>query len=106
MKTHFSVLLFFVSIIPLTCRAQGGEWVWLNGSNQGNQPAVFGTMGVADTGNTPGGLYEAAYWIDGQGNFWIFGGVEGVLNPSGSYSNLWKFDPIQNSWTFVKGPLI
>ena len=58
----------------------------------------FGTQGVAAPTNDPPRAYNGADWTDLNGNFWTFGGV----SPSGDA--LWKFDPLTNMWTWVKGP--
>src|SRR5579863_7540100 len=102
MKLRLFLLFICCSFLAIGINAQGGTWVWMNGSNSAiNDTAVFGTKGVPSSDNTPAGLYEAANWIDQQGNFWIFGGVDinGGLN-----SDLWKYDPYANTWTWVNGP--
>jgi gliding motility-associated-like protein len=82
--------------------AQNGVWTWMKGSNQVNAGPVWGTQGVPAPSNTPPSLYETANWTDQQGNFWIFGGVEG--NTSNFHNALWKFDPTTNNWTWMSGP--
>lgn len=74
----------------------------MNGSAAVNASPVYGAKGVAGINNTPGGLYEAINWIDTAGVFWIFGGVP-IVGASGS-SDLWKYEPLTNMWTWVKGP--
>src|SRR5204863_3911746 len=37
---------------------------------------------------------------DPNGNFWIFSGYTAV----NFYNDLWKYDPVINQWTWVKGP--
>jgi gliding motility-associated-like protein len=76
------------------------QWTWMKGSNVGNQSGVYGTQGVASPSNTPGARTVYASWKDLSGNFWIFGGYNG----SGEiYDDLWKYDPLTNMWTWVKG---
>jgi hypothetical protein len=49
--------------------------------------------------NDPPATYEACEWTDLNGNFWIFGGRNG-----GNYfSDLFKYDPVINEWTWMKG---
>ncbi|TND06519.1 MAG: Kelch repeat type 2-containing protein [Bacteroidetes bacterium] len=77
-----------------------GEWTWMHGDNTPNTAGVYGVIGVASPANKPPALYEVCDWKDNNGNFWIFGGVAG-----GNYhSVLWKFDPVTNQWTWMKGP--
>jgi len=97
---HRLVLIYCVAILlPGLAGAQGGNWVWVSGSNTSNQGPVYGAQGVAAPGNTPPGVYEAATWADKQGNFWVYGGVLS----SGEPDDLWKYDPVAHMWTWVKG---
>ncbi|MCX6274095.1 MAG: T9SS type A sorting domain-containing protein [Bacteroidetes bacterium] len=101
----FLLLLFLNSafcIVHCTlCFAQNpGEWVWLHGDSITNNPGNFGTQGIPSQSNEPPSLYAACQWTDLSGNFWLFGGVQG----SGvQYGDLWKYDPISNEWTWIKG---
>jgi N-acetylneuraminic acid mutarotase len=77
-----------------------GEWTWMGGSNSVNQPAVYGTLGVAAAGNVPGARIVAVSWMDLSGNFWLFGGQV----PDGADLNdLWKYTPSTGEWTWVGG---
>jgi len=80
--------------------AQPGEWVWMHGSNTFNSPGSFGVQGISSPTNEPPAFYEACEWTDLNGNFWLFGGL-----PSGfsAYADLWKYDPVANGWTWMKG---
>jgi hypothetical protein len=77
--------------------AQSGDWVWLKGEKFGESLGSYGTIGVSSPANEPPSRYQAAYWKDLNGNFWMFGG-----NPN--YNDLWKYNPITNEWTWIKGP--
>src|SRR5829696_9605706 len=80
--------------------AQYNEWTWISGDNIPNQPGVYGTQGVPAQANKPAARYEGGEWLDLQGNFWIFGGQ----NATGNLLNdLWKYDPLTNMWTWMKG---
>jgi hypothetical protein len=88
------------------------EWAWLGGSSSvgGNfgQPAVYGTLGVSATGNTPGGRYAASSWIDGIGNFWLFGGTDYNANGNGGLgelNDLWEFNPSTKEWAWMGGSI-
>jgi hypothetical protein len=82
---------------------QGGVWTWMNGNNSPGQPGVYGVKGVPSIANTPANLYEAVQWKDKQGNFWIYGGISDSSGNQTSLSDLWKFDPSTNEWTWVFG---
>jgi hypothetical protein len=76
-------------------------WTWVSGPEGSNLPAIYGTQGVAAAGNSPGGRDGAVSWIDGSGNFWLFGGDD---NNSNVYLNdLWEFGPTAKEWTWVSG---
>lgn len=75
------------------------EWTWVSGSNTGNQPAVYGTMGVASATNMPGGRMVYASWTDNNGDFYLFGGQ----NDYGTLNDLWKYNIASNMWTWLSG---
>jgi N-acetylneuraminic acid mutarotase len=80
----------------------GTNWTWVSGSNAINQNGVYGTKGVADINNVPGGRQSSVSWIDVYGNLWLFGGTG--YDASGSdncLNDLWKFDG--TNWTWVSG---
>src|SRR5574341_498235 len=55
----------------------GTNWTWISGSDTIIYPfqgGVYGTKGTASPSNVPGGRFGAVSWIDGSGNFWLFGG--------------------------------
>lgn len=79
--------------------AMSANWIWMKGSNSfTTQPGVYGTQGVADTANTPGGRCDAVSWTDQSGNLWLFGGWGGYY-----LNDLWKYDVASNKWTWMKG---
>lgn len=80
-----------------------GVWSWMSGSNQPGAPAVTGTQGVAAAQNNPGSRYTAISWVDGAGNFWIFGGST-AQDGSGLFNgnDLWRFDT-SGLWTWMNG---
>ena len=77
-----------------------GEWTWMSGDNTVGQAPIFGTQGVPDPLNKPGGIYEGCEWVDPAGNFWMYGGLDYNYNTQG---DLWKYDPTTNEWTWVSG---
>ncbi len=80
----------------------GTNWVWVSGSNLGDEAGVYGTLGVPDTLNYPGSRQYPLTWTDNQGNFWLFGGYGFDINGYLGYLNdLWKFDG--TNWTWISG---
>jgi N-acetylneuraminic acid mutarotase len=101
-------------IIASAAAAGAGEWTWMSGSSSvrvncnrfGNcGPAgVYGALGTAAAGNTPGGRFGASSWTDNSGNLWLFGGdgFDGSGN-LGILNDLWEFNPGTNEWTWQGG---
>jgi hypothetical protein len=87
--------------LVINLSAQSGTWIWMGGGTAANTLGIFGTQGFASVNNNPPALYQAQQWKDNQGNFWIFGGVDSGQH---EYSDLWKFDPVARTWTWVNGP--
>jgi hypothetical protein len=76
-------------------RPSTGLWTWIGGSNGQDQSGVYGTLGVAAPFNIPGARDSSTTWVDGAGNFWLFGGnafAGGNLYP-GYVNDLWKYVP-------------
>jgi N-acetylneuraminic acid mutarotase len=91
-----------------------GQWTWMSGSSTvGNcirtgwcaQPSVYGTLGTAGPGNTPGSRDGAITWTDKKGDLWLYGGW-GYDVPAQTqyyYNELWEFDPSTNEWAWMGG---
>jgi hypothetical protein len=79
----------------------GAMWTWVSGTNLDDQAGVYGTKGVADAGNVPGGRDGSVSWMDSHGNFWVFGGHDFLGNQEHYLNDLWKFDG--QNWTWVSG---
>ena len=81
----------------------------VSGSNAINQWGVYGSKGVAAAGNVPTARTGSDSWIDSAGNFWLFGGLcdcmDGVpdASPTSQLSDLWRYSPATNQWTWVSG---
>jgi len=95
MKPIFLIHLFLLGVFNFSFSQTPGEWTWMHGPQTFQSP-VFGTKGIPSPGNIPPAAYEALAFTDLQGNFWCFGG-------SGGYSDLWKYDPVTNEWTWMNG---
>ncbi len=76
------------------------EWASMGGSGTLGQQGVYGTLGVPASGNVPPGREGAASWIDGNGNFWFFGGAD---TPYDYDNDLWEFAPSSMEWTWMGG---
>jgi hypothetical protein len=91
-----------VAFVSVGAHAQAApdQWTWMSGTQQQENPGVYGTVGVGATTNLPYSRYGAASWTDNRGNMWLFGGGgEGL-----PYLNdLWKYDPATGQWTWVSG---
>lgn len=94
-----SFLYFFLIICSDLC-AQNGAWTWISGSSTPNQSGNFGTKGVPAPTNQPPSLYESAEWTDLNGNFWLYGGSDGVIS---GYAGLWRYDVNTGIWTWMSG---
>jgi hypothetical protein len=82
----------------------GSGWTWMSGSNDPEQAGIYGILGTAAPGNVPGARFQAASWMDSQGNFWIFGGL-GIDSTGnrGDLEDLWKYDTNTGQWTWMSG---
>lgn len=79
-------------------------WTWVTGANTPNQTGVYGTQGTPASSNIPGARYSAVTWIDGNSNFWLFGGGTGSSQDNVLFNDLWEFKPTSKTWTWVNGP--
>jgi hypothetical protein len=84
-----------------------GLWTWMSGSVAGTDgsgpPGVYGTKGVASTGNVPGGRSDSVTWIDASGNLWLFGGTGTNFTTSDELNDLWEYNPSAGTWEWVGG---
>jgi len=79
------------------------QWTWMKGDNTPNQPGNYGVQGVTAATNNPGARNRAMSCVDTAGKFWLMGGRR-FNDDSPTYMNdLWKYDPLTNNWTWVKG---
>ncbi len=80
-----------------------GQWMWVKGSNAGNQNAVASAMETFSANNTPGARVGSLGFKDTQGKFWIFCGIGYTTANSGYLNDLWKYDPTLNQWAWMQG---
>lgn len=76
-----------------------GQWTWINGANATGSAGVYGSLGVANSSNSPPARSGAVSWRDGSGRLWLFGGA----TASGSLNDLWQYDPGTTHWTWMGG---
>lgn len=80
------------------------EWTWMNGSSTNLYvPPLWGTIGIASPGNTPGGRTNFGFWKDNNDNLWLFGGTWNNSSVAGVFNDLWKYDISVNQWIWVRG---
>ncbi|MDH4120379.1 MAG: Ig-like domain-containing protein [Deltaproteobacteria bacterium] len=78
------------------------QTTWVSGSSTGNVTGVYGTQGTAAATNQPGSRHSPITWVDGAGNFWMFGGYGYGSAATVVYLNdLWKWDG--TNWTWMGG---
>jgi N-acetylneuraminic acid mutarotase len=85
------------------------QWAWMGGSstvpaaNKG-RPGVYGVLGTAAAGNSPGGREASVGWTDKAGNLWLFGGIGFDSSGSdGSLNDLWEYLPSSHEWAWMGG---
>ncbi len=85
-------------------------WTWIKTYGQKPLRPVYGSLGVPDANNHPGGRAYATCWVDAAGNFWLFGGegygvdfFPGIADYTGMRNDLWRYEPAANRWTWMKG---
>ena len=83
-------------------------WTWMGGSStvgsNGGQSGVYGTLGTAAPGNTPGGRTFGLSWTDKSGHFWLFGGSGyDSVSTNGALNDVWEFNPSTKEWTWMGG---
>ncbi len=102
-RTQLCLLLALLSIGSIL-KSQVYSATWVKGNAFRDDPGIYGNPGIGAPGNTPGARNGAVSWQDASGNFWLFGG--NGYDCAGNYdflSDLWKYSPGTNQWTFVKG---
>jgi hypothetical protein len=74
----------------------------MGGAVTTDSSSVYGSIGTAAPGNTPGPRLASATWGDKKGNLWLFGGEPSI--DSGCLSDLWEFNTSISQWEWVDGP--
>jgi hypothetical protein len=76
------------------------QWAWISGDDS-SLGAIYGTLGQAATGNSPGGRGRSATSVDMSGNLWLFGGANAG---NGLTNDLWFYSKSTGEWTWLGGP--
>ena len=98
----FIVLLMLVGIV-IPSRSYAA--VWVGGSEFADQTGVYGTQGIADASNWPGGRNGGVLWYNSNGSIlWSFGGYGYDSNGDLGYLNgFWKYIESTGKWTWLSG---
>jgi hypothetical protein len=86
---------------PNAVAGQPGTWVWIRGSNTGNQNGVYGPETrpyLTNVAWTPGARRNTMSWVDSFGELWVFGGqgYDSTSSTGDGYLNdLWRYVPYQ-----------
>jgi gliding motility-associated-like protein len=99
-KKYYSLLALLLCVQVAMAQYQ---WTWMGGDQSANADGVYGTQGTANAANLPGSRLGAATWIDGDGNFWLFGGRGHGEATVGPLNDLWKYNPRNQQWTWMGG---
>ncbi len=80
------------------------QWSFVKGDQTFSQFGVYGTRGVPNIANKPGGRYVMVGWTDVHGHFWMYGGYGYAASGAINYLNdIWRYNPADNIWTWMKG---
>ncbi len=75
--------------------------IWILKKN--NITPKYGLMGVPDLTNAPSIREGALTWSDHAGNLWLFGGEYFDGFKYSRANDLWIYDIINNTWTWISG---
>lgn len=104
-KTWRGTLLSLTLLLCGVANAQFINQTWVAGAEHPYNWGTYGTKGVADAANSPGGRYGSAEWTTSDGVIWLFGGngpYDGdCCGFGGRFNDLWKFQ--NGQWTWVSG---
>ncbi len=104
MKTTVFFIAFALQAISISAQIDPSTpWVWVKGDHETNNTGIYGTKGIAASGNKPGSRTSAITWLDKDGNLWLFGGMGYSNSEQGYLNDLWKFSTSSNQWTWVSG---
>ena len=77
------------------------QWTWMKGPNTVNTAGSYGSLQAPSPSNNPGPRDECATaWTSNAGDLWLFGGQ----TSTGFLSDVWRYSPATNMWTWMSGP--
>jgi hypothetical protein len=77
------------------------EWTWMKGSvDTLSLPPIYGSRGIEDSLNLPGGRMCWTKWKDNNDYLWLYGGS---MPQGGMGNDLWRYNINTNSWTWMNG---
>jgi len=79
------------------------QWTWYKGDYITNSYGVYGSKGISSPSNKPGARNSSICWTDAAGNLWLFGGNGYAATNIGFLTDLWRYDPVSNEWTWMAG---
>lgn len=80
------------------------NWTYIKGAMALDVNGTYGSIGVANTNNTPGGRSAGNVWVYNNKLYLMGGGGLGAaINSFGDLNDLWSFDISTNNWTWLKG---
>jgi hypothetical protein len=95
------VLLLVLTVIE--AYSQVNQWTWMKGDNTYEEKGIYGIKGVESILNKPGARELGISWTDSLGNYWMYGGRGITRNGTGKLSDMWKYNPVNNTWTWMYG---
>jgi ELWxxDGT repeat protein len=78
------------------------NWTWIAGNNSSNSLGTFGTMGVGNATNLPGGREYAVSWTNNN-KLYLFGGIRSDGVNDVMLNDQWEYDLVTGFWTWIKG---
>ncbi len=79
-------------------------WTWMNGDSTVNSTGRYGTIGVAGNKNAPPAREYGSMTRIENGKYLLFGGGGPSKNNSYAlYNDLWIYEVVSNSWTWIGG---
>lgn len=80
-------------------------WTWHSGTGLNAQVGKYGTLGVPNTNNYPGGRRDSALWINpSTRELWLFGGQGySSIFSIGKLNDLWYLNISSMMWTWAGG---
>ncbi|HVZ58005.1 MAG TPA: kelch repeat-containing protein [Chitinophagaceae bacterium] len=82
----------------------GNTWTFVGGNNEAGATGNYGTAGVVNAANFPGGRSSGVSWMDNMGNLGIFGGRgRSTTTTSGLLNDVWRYNINTGQWIWEKG---